>query len=80
MSVRVAERCERVLEFQRLEGRVEVDDWEEGTVLMNRCCSVAASVFVVHRPPLKISVAANRWGIDDSESVAPALRYTAAAR
>ena len=49
-------------------------------VLMTRCCSVAASVFAVHRPPLKISVAANRWGIDDSEAVAPALRYTAAAR
>ena len=80
MSARVAERCDRVLGFQRLEGQAEVDDWEEGMVPMTRYCSVAASVFVVHRPPLKISVAANRWGIDDSESVAPALRYTAAAR
>ena len=80
MFARVAERCERVLELQRLEGPAEVDGWEGRMVLMTRCCSVVASVFVVHKPPLKISVAASRWGIDDSESVAPALRYTAAAR
>ena len=80
MFARVVERCERVLELQRLEGQSEVDGWEEGMVLMTQCCSVVASVFVVHKPPLEISVAANRWGIDDSESAAPALRYTAAAR
>lgn len=49
-------------------------------VLVIRYCLVAASVFAEHKPPLRISVVADRWRIGDFEELAPALRYNAAGR
>ena len=80
MPVLVAVRCERVLGYQRLEERAEVDDWVRAMVLVIRYCLVAAFVFAEHKPPLKISVVADRWRIGDFEELALALRYNAAGR
>lgn len=80
MPALVAVRCERVLGYQRLEGRVEVDDWEEETVLEIRHCSVAAFVVAGDILLLKISVVADRWRIDDSGALALAPRYIAVGR
>lgn len=49
-------------------------------VLVIRRCLVAVFVFAGHRPPLAISVVADRWRIGDSEALAPALHCIAAGR
>ena len=78
MPVLAAVCCETVLGCQRLEGQAEADDWVVRTVLVARCCLVAAFVFAGHRLPPKISVAAGHRHIDDFEALALTLRYTAA--